>query len=417
MIFAAGMAVQIDRSFQDINKTYLYSVQKLRAEVYLAMAAIAFLGMLVHAGKLRFNSMPVQGVLLLAIQIMTGVLRFQHEGAGPGLQTIVFAAVSMTPVLMILPAILEDWDDFYRLVRVLAVAGLIWSLAAGVQVVLDPKQLVLGAQNRFTGLLGNPQGTGLYMAPLNVSLIWLILNDSQKKRRWVWMLACGMLTVYSMWTGSRTCILVTGLGLMFILYSRIGKAILFLPVLGGLVFGVFQLARALGMDIAAAERLGSSQNTRELSWTLLLEDALENPIFGSGVLNQRANENSYLIAFSAYGIVVGVLVLILLFVSIFHMTKVLHARRMMKPSRKPIADLIMGFNVMFFAGAVFEWYIVSRLEGMLVYMLLFSAMGSRLLAIVQREASWREEHAPDVGYYGEPQDLSEWPDDEKHQPA
>lgn len=408
MILAAGMAIQVDRVGNQINMTYLNALQQQRASIYLAFGSILFLGMLIHFGRLRLNTMPVQGLLLLAIQIVASILRFYHEGPVDGATSLVFALVTMTPIMLLLPHALERWDDWTRLVRVFGFAAAIWAFLVAIQVVIDHRQLVLGAQSRFTGLLGNPQGTGLYMAPMTVALIWLILNDTERRLRWIWIGALCLMSVYTLWTGSRTCILVTGIGTIFVLYSRAGKAVLLLPVFLALVYGALQVALMLGFSSDALERLGSKQDTRSLVWTILLEDAMANPLLGTGFKQTRANENSYLVAFGAYGIAGGGLVLVLTIVSFFLMLKVMRLRSYLPPGRKQIADLILGFNAMFFAGAFFEWYIISRLEGMLPYMLIYSVMTRRMIDKLTTEAPEEDpqpmiEDAPDYSawdHYG-----------------
>ncbi len=404
MILAAGMAVQVDRVGNQLNQTYLNVLQQQRASLYLAFGSVLFTGMLVHFARLRLNAMPVQGVLLLAIQIVASLLRFYHEGPTDGATSLIFALVTMTPIMLLLPLALDRWDDWTRMVRVFGFAAAIWASLVAVQVLIDHRQLVLGWQSRFTGLLGNPQGTGLYMAPMTVALLWLILNDTERRLRWIWIGALCMMSVYTLWTGSRTCILVTGIGAIFVLYSRAGKAVLFLPIFLLLLYGALQVALMLGFSSDALERLGSKQDTRSLVWTILLEDAMVNPILGTGFKQTRANENSYLVAFGAYGIAGGGLVLILTVVSFFLMLKVMRLRSHLPAGRKQIADLIMGFNAMFFAGAFFEWYIISRLEGMLPYMLIYSVMTRRMIDKLTTEAP--EE---DVEVSAEPEpDYSAW---------
>lgn len=420
MIFSAGLAVQVDRAGGTDNQTWLQPLQLQRANLYFAFGGLLFLGMLVHMGKLRLNTIPMQGFLLMAIQFVAGMLRFVHETPFDAISTIASALVTMLPIMLLLPYALREWEDWTRMIRIFAFAALVWGGAVAVQVVLDHRQLIVGWQSRFTGLLGNPQGCGLYMAPLTVALLWLILNESSAKLRWLWIFTFGMMGVYSMWTGSRTCILVTGLGSMFVLYSRMGRAILLLPVAAVGLYALLLVAQALGLSSDAIERLGSQQNTREVVWTLLLEDALQNPILGSGFKGTRANENSYLVSFGAYGILGGGLVLALTFYSGFLMLKVFRARSFLPPGRKQIADLILGFNAVFFLGAMFEWYIIARLEGMLPYMLVFSVMTKRLLerveqgdtedeyvpALAEQSGSWRDEYQEIAESYGEePADL------------
>lgn len=411
MVLFSGFAVQVDRSGQTANATWVLQLQLARAPLFLAAGSLLFLAMLVHMGKVRLNSLPVQGALLLLIQVLISVLRFNHEGPAAGAQSLVFAVVTILPILLLLPLALKEWDDWMVIIRLLGFAAVLWAGATFVQVLINHRELQVNAQERFTGLLGNPQGCGLYMAPLVFTLIWLVMNERLKRLWWIWLGTLSIMAAYSLWTGSRTCILVTGVGTIFVLYSRIGRFVLLLPVIGVVLLAGYQLADSLGLSSSAVERLVSTQNTRETVWKILLEDAFQNPIFGSGFNETRANENSYLVAFGAYGVFVGTLVLALLFVSMWLMARLIAYRKHVPQQHRRIVDLILAFNVAYFLGAMFEWHIVSRMEGNITYMLIFSVLTKQLMLKVDAETTTHDLYGEDVEYYG-----VEEPDLNTHQP-
>ena len=410
MVLFAGMAVQVDRSAQTSNSTWLIQLQLARAPLFLATGGLLFLAMLVHAGKIRLNAIPIQGALMLLIQVIISVLRFNHEGPVAGAQSLVFAVVTILPVVTLLPLALKEWDDWVVIIRLIAFAAVVWAGATFVQVLINHRELQVGSQNRFSGLLGNPQGCGLYMAPMVFSLIWLIMNDRLKKLWWIWVGTLSIMAAFCLWTGSRTCILVTGVGTAFVLYSRFARFILFLPILAVVLVAVYQLAVSLGLSTDAVERLASTQNTREDVWKILLDDAFQNPIFGSGFSETRANENSYLVAFGAYGFLVGTLVLVLLFVSMGLMVRLISCRRHIPAQYRRIVDLVLAFNVAYFLGAMFEWHIVSRMEGNISYMLIFSVLTKGIIDKVSAETSAREYYAQHIDEYEtEEPDLRTYP--------
>ncbi|QOJ00144.1 MAG: hypothetical protein HRU70_06445 [Phycisphaeraceae bacterium] len=398
MIFASGLAVQIDRNLSVVNQTYLTPIQHQRAPIYLALGCVLFIIMLVNSSRVRISSIPVQGAMILAIQFYTALIRIFHEGAPAGLSSMVFAFVTMLPVMMLVHLAIREWDDFNVMLRLFGFAGFVWASATAVQVVIDHRQLVMGWQNRFSGLLGNPQGCGLFMAPLTVTTLWLLLNDHVRKLRPIWYATLGMLVVYTLWTGSRTGFGELVLGSLFVLYSRLGKTVLLAPLLAIPLLIAYQIFLSLGLSVDAVERLASTQNTRESSWRILLEDAFANPVLGTGMAGTRANENSYLIAFGAYGFLCGVLVFALVGVSVAYLLKFVRYRSSVPRERRPLVDLILGFNAMFFAGAMFEWFIISRLESMLIYMLIFATMSKRVIEMVDQERAALAEHHGDDAY-------------------
>lgn len=407
MIIFAGLAVQTNRDGSASNQTWLQTLQQARSAGYLFSAAFLFLAMLVHMGKLRLHDIPVQGFIIFAIQFLCALLRFDHEGPSVGAQSVVFVIVTMLPLILLLPHAFQDWEDWYVFIRAIGFASAIWVGATFVQFLINHREMVLGAQNRFSGLLGNPQGTGLYMAPMTACLLYLLMNETKRLRWWLWLATVSLLIVYSLWTGSRTCILITGIGAMFVLYSRMGRFILILPVFAILFIGVFQLAVSLGLSVDAVERLTSTQNTREASWEVLMEDMWDNPVLGYGFKESRANENSYLLAFGAYGFITGSLVVFFLFYSLAYMFKFWRYRKLLPAKHRQLADLIIAFNAAYFAGSCFEWHIIARLEVNLLYMCIFSVMAKRLMEKVDAETSTQAIFADDYTHYGHPDEHGE----------
>lgn len=179
-----------------------------------------------------------------------------------------------------------------------------------------------------------------------------------------------------------------------------------------MLWGVYEMALAAGiLSSAAVDRLASTQNTRALSWIWLLEDAFANPILGSGFRETRANENSFLLAFAAYGVFCGT--------RSWPSSSSASGRCSSSgaiagfvPARyRQIVHLILGFNAAYFAGAVFEWHIVSRLEANIAYMLVFSVMTRQLMEKVDAETSTQLLYADDLedngNAYGPTPDLEE----------
>ena len=340
MILCAGMAPQVGESGGTSNSTWAQFIQEHRAEFFLAIGCLVFLAMLVHIGRVKLNRFPIQAVFLILIQLLTSLLRFNHEGPAEGAKSLGFTIITMLPIVALLPLALREWDDWFITIRLVAFAAVVWAAGVAVQALIDHRQMQVNWAGRFTGLLGNPQGCGLYMAPMTFCLIWLTMNEINRKLWFLWVGTLSLLVVYSLWTGSRTCILVTGVGTMFVLYSRLGRFILLGPVIIAVLWGVYEMALSAGiLSSAAVDRLASTQNTRALSWIWLLEDAFANPILGSGFRETRANENSFLLAFAAYGVFCGTLVLAFLFVSIGQMFKLWRHRRFVPARNLPCPPL------------------------------------------------------------------------------
>ena len=78
----------------------------------------------------------------------------------------------------------------------------------------------------------------------------------------------------------------------------------------------------------------------------------------------------------------------------------LGCRRHIPAQYRRIVDLILAFNVAYFLGAMFEWHIVSRMEGNISYMLIFSVMTKGIIDKVNAETSARDLYAQEADYYG-----------------
>ena len=49
---------------------------------------------------------------------------------------------------------------------------------------------------------------------------------------------------------------------------------------------------------------------------------------------------------------------------------------------RTLVDLIIGVQVMYFAGAVFEGYVMARVGAPLMFLLIFSGMGAALISML-----------------------------------
>ncbi len=74
----------------------------------------------------------------------------------------------------------------------------------------------------------------------------------------------------------------------------------------------------------------------------------------------------------------------------------------MIPSDRRLVDLIVAGNCMYFAGSMFEGYIISRVSAPLVILMMFGAMGSRLI----QEA--RDSSASEVEHDKSPDEYDDW---------
>jgi hypothetical protein len=377
MVAVVGMIAETQFG-QRVNNTWVAPIQDHRPEIYLALALTIFTGMLAHAGKLSLMRAPPQGFLIIIMQFYAGLLRMVHETPLAGFQTIVFAVAVQVPLALAIPAILNDDDDHLHVVRGLGLGACLWLAAVLVQFSVNPSEMNPKGGGRFTGLAGGPQQLAVYLGPLAVVLLWLALNETKARYKPAWVSAAGFAVIALLMSGSRTGMGLLTIGATFVLYARLGRAVLLLPVVG--LFGYLALQLLEQLELTGTQRLVSGMDTRTAVWAILLETALRNPLIGVGFYNVEANENSYLIAVAAYGVGMLFLILIMMALWVWMGLRLWLLRGYLNVRQRRLADLVIGYMVMYFAGAVFEWYIIARLD---INNLLAIVTGSIMLSLLR----------------------------------
>lgn len=380
IVFFASISPQAEgRAFY--GQTWLFSLQSKRAELYLAASCLLAVVVAFNARFLRTDRISAVAMLMLVINLFAGVLDTRHDPAG-GAQRIGLAAVSLGALAMFVSAHVKTWDDFLPLMRALGAVGVLWVGGSLVQAVIDQSQMLVGWQRRFVGLLGNPQGTAVYLGPQSAIVLWLTLNDPVKRMRLFWIALYAILLMMVAWTGSRTGAILTILGAMFMLRARLGAMVFVLPLIGLGLVGVAYFVNAIGIQLPF-DRLLSGGDTRSEAWAGLLKDALSTGLLGEGAGGARYVENAYLLGWVIYGPIMLAIMLIQLMAMGVNGIKLWRARHEMPTSARRLVDLIVAYYAMFFVGAQFEWYIVSRIDANICFVVIFSCMGSCLVSMVE----------------------------------
>jgi hypothetical protein len=110
---------------------------------------------------------------------------------------------------------------------------------------------------------------------------------------------------------------------------------------------------------------------------------------------------------ASYGIGMGAIIALLVVVCAVQGLRLWVRKRYMSPVERRFVDLVLGFYAMYFGGSVFEGYVISRVSTQLVMMLIFSAIGARLLQMTSasaRAGDWGGEEAPEYADWEAPAD-------------
>ncbi len=371
-----------------VNPTIWLPIQANRTPLYFVCGVAASFACLFQLNRLRGKSISVSAVLLLLIGVYAGAMRLHHVGASDGLQSVIFCLLTLTPMIFTAAIYIEKPGDLIVLVRSLVLTNIVWVGMVFVQMAVNKQYVMMGNENRFTGLITNPQLAGVLMAFCCVMTLWLLLNETRK-----YMIPLiGLLVLdalFLIWTGSRTGLGMAVIGICAIFYSRAGRAIFLLPIAGILLYaGVKMLGSVMDFGMGL-DRLTSTKDTRSGAWRKLLQVATDNPFLGVGVEDAESSENSWLYGFASYGIGMLLIQIVFTLVGSVEILKSMLARFRVAPEYRNYLDFLNGIMLMYFAGAVLEGYMISRVSATLSIFMLASVanVNIRKMLLKQSEQS------------------------------
>lgn len=401
MMFVTCLAPSVDSILNQYNPTWMLSVTRYHAELHLVLGILLTILVLVTGGA-AVRSIAPQSVLFFLMAFYAGMLQFIHEDAKEALQAIGFALATIPCFAIATAMSCRTHEGCVNLLRMMMWVIVAWTFCCSVQFVINPKYLV-SYQGRFLGMLGNAQHAATLNAPMAVIAVWLLMHDGMRRTKLLWIALIAINLLFLGWSGSRTGGLMFMIGLMAVLYSRIGKAILLLPVAVVLLWMLSLLADALQIG-ANLERFVSTNNTRDWVWTGMLEAAFENPLIGVGWRSgEIGTENSYLGALSAYGILYFILTISLLIVSVWQCFSFNLRKQWLRPEHRALIDIFTAFNAMFFAGAFFEGFILARSYIPQLMLMIFAGIGVWIRSEIayNREHAYEHVHPDEHAEYGE----------------
>jgi O-antigen ligase len=273
---------------------------------------------------------------------------------------------------------LRDSEQIERLIRLVGLLAIPFLLANAVQFLFASSYTVHGG--RFAGISGNPQRTALVASLQLMALAWML----SRPRRNLWMLPLlvalvGALAVLVVWTGSRTGMLATVVGVTVLFRRRIAAFVL---VIGVAATVALFIANALGEVEGSFERLGSADNTRAEVWIMGIEQFSERPLFGSLELGwtheTKVIESTVIESLQTMGLVV---VPLLAWVYWAIVSASMRLRRVAResPERATLADFALSVWCMLLVMSVFEAVFLGVATFFTLVLYLNGAITARLL--------------------------------------
>lgn len=403
LLFGASMATPRDWADQILPTVWL-GIQTRRSEIFLAGGIAGLLVVLTQFGRLSGKRVSLSGVILVVMGLYSAMLRLHHGGAADGFQSMIFAVCTLLPLVVTAAMVMDEPGDFRKILRLIAAVNALWIAMCALQFVVNSSFLTLGNQYRFQGLLSNPQHAGTLMAFFGVSVLWLLLNDRGAVTKFLYTGILCTNMVLLIWSGSRTGMGMAIIGFAGVMYTRLGKSILFMPFAAIIAYVGFKLVLSItGLEIGAS-RLTTLEDTRSAAWLKLWAVGMDNPLFGMGMAELDRSENSWLYAFASYGIGLLGLAILMIFAAGFEFVRAVRLRSWLTLEERRVLDLTLGVVAMYFAGAVLEGYMVSRVSASLpIYMVFAGAMAvTTRYAALRKAEGW--EAMSDAAAWSDPRD-------------
>lgn len=399
MLLSSSMSLPLDWNDR-INPTIWLPVQRIRSELFLASGVAGVVMLLFQSSRLRGKKLSLPVWLLVLAGMYAALLRFVHDSPALGAFSVVFGLATLIPLALTATIVMDEIEDLVLLLRSVVIVNCVWIMMVFAQIIVNPKYVTMGNENRFVGILANPQHSGVLMSFFTVITLWLVLNDTRKYKL-IYTGLLGANALLLLWTGSRTGLGMTLIGVSSVLYSKAGKAILFLPIAGILTYiGLKVVVNVVGVDVGLS-RLSSTSNTRDYAWWKLLTTGLENPLFGVGTLDSEKSENSWLFSFAAFGIGMLGITVLLAMSTMWESITLLKKRFQTHKYYRPYMDLVVGVMGMYIAGAVFEGYMVSRVNATICFFTLIAGAGAMVKKSANQMSAAEYDSSYSDEYYGE----------------
>jgi O-antigen ligase len=391
VIAALFLSTLVDGSTEYFQNLLFSPLQQIREANQLLLGVLLVL--LVVATRRFPAAVGAVGGVLVAIfcfEVFYALRLFLAGQYLKGALALVIYLLLMAAFPLGLGRMLRDGDQIERLIRLVGLLAIPFLLANVAQFLFAPTYTVHAG--RFAGISGNPQTTAMIASLQLMVLAWMI----SRPRRNLWMLPLllalvGALAVVLVWTGSRTGMLATVVGVTVLFRRRIAAFVL---VIGVVAMVALFIANTLGEVEGSFERLGSTDNTRADVWIMGLEEFSERPLFGSLELGwtheTKVIESSVIQSLQTMGLVV-VPLLAWVYWAIVSASIRLRSLARVSPERATLADFSLSIWCMLLVMSVFEAVFLGISTFFALMLYLNGTITARLLNPEPLESEWHDE--------------------------
>ena len=365
------------RGIPGFNPTLITPLQQLRDNTRAITTACLAILLLptIAAGKgwrPRLIAAPV--IAFFVFQMIFSTMDTVFGEAARGLLGLVIVVMTLFVIGRGVGAGIQDYDGATRVVKAVAAAAALFVLCATVQGIINPN--AIKRAGRFYATTANPQFASTTIGAFMPVVAYLIVQRGIGR---AWRLAMcstlGLLIVFLLWTGSRTGLLMSGVGLLMLFRLRLGKfAVAGMAVAVALFIGL----QLFGGEISGADRLLSTEDTRTGAWTNMWSTFTSNPLKGTAV-DTFGSENSYLWTAARYGLLGFLPLLAAVGTFGLFVLRLQRVRGRLDRPHRLLADLVVAEIAAAGAGAMFEGFLIGQFNVVVFCLLTLTTVGQYVL--------------------------------------
>ena len=323
----------------------------------------------------RLQLIAVPAMAFVFYQVVYSLLDAAFFDRVRGLLGLVIVGLAFVVLTRGVGSWMPDLKRANGVVKAMGAVGGLFVLASTLQGVIEPE--TVKHAGRFFGTTANPQFAATTIGITLPTAAYLVVQkDIGRLWRTAMCVTAGLLVVFLLWTGSRTGLLMSGVGLLLLFRLRLGKLSVAAAAAGVVLLGGLQL---FGGEIAGADRLLSTEDTRTGAWMNMWNVFLSSPLTGASGEMFTFSENSYLWTAAKYGLLALLPMLLAVAAFGWFVLRLQLVRPLLDRPHRLLADLSVSIIVTALVGGFFEGYLLGQFNVVVFTLFVMTAAGQYVL--------------------------------------
>jgi hypothetical protein len=361
---------------QNILVGPLQSLRSISRPISFALMGVAALATLTIPRGDRSRTVPFAALALYLFQMYYAVNMMFFVDPLKGILALFSISAMFVVCVVGFGRRMQDLDSARGAMEIFAWVAVGFCGLNLVQLAAGPGSAVLGG--RFAGISGNAQQAAGVCTSLFLTNLYLFGDlPPLRPMKWICAVLAGILALFILWSGSRSGVLASGIGVLLMYRFSLGRA-----TLAAMFSGLFLLVGFLVFE-------GSSQgidrvldagtgNTRAAVFANAVGDWMSSPLVGVMPFGyENGVESSYLRALASLGVLGGIAVLVPFAAMASSLARALWVGRLHPEARK-LSDLYVGLIGSFVIINVFEGFAFGVLTFPMMSIYLVLSLGGFL---------------------------------------